>query len=193
MKIEKDKMVSIHYTLTDDKGVQIDSSVGGEPLSYIHGNGYLIVGMEKALEGKEPGAKFDITIQPEEGYGTYDERLVANLPKDRFEVPGEIEIGMQFQVMTGSGPMIVKVIEVNGDTVKIDGNHDLAGKVLNFSVEVIDVRDLTEEELTQLSSGGCGCGGGCGGCGGDCGGNCGGDCGGNCGEGCGSGECNCNS
>ena len=174
MKIEKNKWVTIHYTLKDDDGKQLDSSVGGEPLGYLHGNGYLIFGLENELEGKNPGDKFSAVIQPKDGYGEYDSRLIIDIPRDQFEV------GMQFQVMTQMGPSIVKVVEVNGDKIKIDGNHELAGKNLHFDVEVVDVRDATEEELNPR---GCG-GGGCGGCGGSCG-----DCGGGCGDG-GCGNCN---
>ena len=181
MKIENDKWVQIHYTLKNDAGEQLDSSVGNEPLGYVHGRGYLIPGLEAQLEGKAPGDKFSCTIQPKDGYGERDERLVAELPKDRFETDDQIEVGMQFQVMTPAGPTIVTVIEVNGDRIKIDGNHEMAGKVLNFDIEVVEVRDTTEEELAQLESGCGGCGGGgCGGCGG---GECGNDCGG---EGCGN-------
>ena len=94
---------------------------------------------------------------------------------------GAIEPGMHFQVMTPAGPTIVTVIEVNGDKIKIDGNHEMAGKTLCFEIEVLDVRDATTEELQQLEQrASCG---GCGGCGGDCSGGCG-DCGG--GEGCGN-------
>lgn len=191
MVIEKDKMVAIHYTLKDDNGVEIDSSAGGNPLAYIHGNGYLIPGLEKELEGKSAGDKFKAVIQPEEGYGVYDERLIATLSRERFDLPGDIEIGMQFQVSTPAGPTIVRVTKVEGDNITIDGNHELAGKVLHFDVEVVEVRELTEEEKQQMLSGGCGCGcgGGCGGnCDGDCGGDCGGDC--NCDGGC-DGDCNC--
>lgn len=191
MVIEKDKMVAIHYTLKDDNGVEIDSSAGGNPLAYIHGNGYLIPGLEKELEGKSAGDKFKAVIQPEEGYGVYDERLIATLSRERFDLPGDIEIGMQFQVSTPSGPTIVRVTKVEGDNITIDGNHELAGKVLHFDVEVVEVRELSEEEKQQMLSGGCGCGcgGGCGGnCDGDCGGDCGGDC--NCDGGC-DGDCNC--
>ena len=191
MVIEKDKMVAIHYTLKDDNGVEIDSSAGGNPLAYIHGNGYLIPGLEKELEGKSAGDKFKAVIQPEEGYGVYDERLIATLSRERFDLPGDIEIGMQFQVSTPAGPTIVRVTKVEGDNITIDGNHELAGKVLHFDVEVVEVRELTEEEKQQMLSGGCGCGcgGGCGGnCGGDCGDDCGGDC--NCDGGC-DGDCNC--
>ena len=166
MVITKDKFAAFNYTLKDANGVELDSSVGMEPLGYVHGRGYLIPGLEAQLEGKAPGDKFSCTIQPKDGYGERDERLVAELSKDRFETDAEIEVGMQFQVMTPAGPTIVTVIEVNGDKIKIDGNHEMAGKVFNFDIEVVEVRDTTEEELAQLESG---CGGGCGGCGGGCG------------------------
>ncbi|MBO4638733.1 MAG: peptidylprolyl isomerase [Treponema sp.] len=184
MTITKDKFAAFHYTLRDANGVELDSSAGIEPLGYVHGRGYLIPGLEAQLEGKAPGDKFSCTIQPKDGYGERDERLVAELSKDRFETDAEIEVGMQFQVMTPAGPTIVTVIEVNGDRVKIDGNHEMAGKILNFDIEVVEVRDTTEEELAQLESGCGGCGGNCGGCGSneECGG-----CGGN--EGCG--DCVC--
>lgn len=180
MVITKDKFAAFNYVLKDENGVELDSSAGTDPLGYVHGRGYLIPGLEAQLEGKAAGDKFSCTIQPKDGYGERDERLVAELPKDRFDTDVEIEVGMQFQVMTPAGPTIVTVIEVNGDRVKIDGNHEMAGKVLNFDIEVVEVRDTTEEELAQLESG---CGGNCGGCGGCGGGDCGeGDCGNGCGD-----------
>ena len=182
MKITKDKFVAIHYTLKGEDGVKLDSSEGLEPLGYVQGRGYLIPGLEAQLEGKEKGDKFSCTIEPKDGYGERDERLVAELPRERFDTDVEIEVGMQFQVETPAGPTIVTVTEVNGDRVKIDGNHEMAGKVLNFDIEVVEVRDITAEELEQLESNR-----GCGGCGG-CGGN---GCGeGDCGQGdCGQGDC----
>ena len=173
MVITKDKFAAFNYILKDVNGVELDSSANTEPLGYVHGRGYLIPGLEAQLEGKAPGDKFSCTIQPKDGYGERDERLVAELPKDRFETDDQIEVGMQFQVMTPAGPTIVTVIEVNGDRIKIDGNHEMAGKVLNFDIEVVEVRDTTEEELAQLESGCGGCGGGgCGDCGGEGCGNC---------------------
>ena len=112
------------------------------------------------------------------GFKMIDNQLFDRLYQDGLEEI-KVEVGMQFQVMTPAGPTIVTVIEVNGYKVKIDGNHEMAGKVLNFDIEVVEVRDTTEEELVQLDAG---CGGGCGGCGGGCGNE---DCGG-CG---GTGEC----
>jgi len=179
MKIEKDKWVAIHYTLKNDAGEELDSSVGGAPLGYVHGNGYLIFGLENELLGKEPGDKFTAVIQPKDAYGEYDPQLIIDVDRKQFEFNGEITVGMQFQVMTPQGPSIVRVTEINGDKIKIDGNHELAGKTLHFDVEVIEVRDATEEELNPRGCGGCG--GGCGG--GDCGDGCG--CGGDCG-GCGN-------
>lgn len=166
MTITKDKFVTIHYTLKGEDGVQIDSSVGLEPLSYVQGRGYLIPGLEAQLEGKAAGDKFSCTIQPKDGYGERDERLVAELPRERFDTDTDIEVGMQFQVETPAGPTIVTVTQVNGDRIKIDGNHEMAGKVLNFDIEVLEVRDITPEELEQLEANkGCGGCGNCGGCG----------------------------
>ena len=192
MKIEKNKVVSIHYTLTDDDGNKIDSSVGSEPLTYYHGNGYLMTGLENELEGKSAGEKLNVTVQPADGYGIYDERLVSSIPRERFEIDGEITVGMQFQVQTPGGAAIVRVVEVGDKEIKIDGNHELAGKVLHFDVEIVDVHEPSQEEKMQYESilaGGCG--GGCGGCGGNCGGDCGSDCAENCQGDCANSECTC--
>ena len=176
MNISKDKWVAIHYTLKGDDGVEIDSSVGKEPLGFVHGRGYLIAGLEKELEGKTAGDKFSTVIAPKDAYGEIDPQLIINVKRDQFD--GEVEPGMLFQVMSPQGPIIVRAVEVGPEIVKIDGNHELAGKTLHFDVEVVEVRDATEDELNPPS--GC-CGGGCGNCGeGGCDGNCSGD-----------GECNC--
>lgn len=178
MKIAKDTVVKIHYTLHDAEGNQLDSSEGKDPLQYIHGKGMLISGLEAMLEGKEPGAKFKAVIEPKDAYGEYNEKMVVEVPRNQFEADTPVEVGMQFQASTEDGQVcIVRVIEVSDDKVKVDANHELAGKQLTFDVEVVDVREATEEELSGM---------GCGGCGGDCGGDCSGGCGGNC-----DGDCEC--
>lgn len=173
MEISNQKMVKIHYTLKDKDGNQIDSSLGGEPLEYMHGIGALIPGLEKELEGKNPGDKFHTEIEPALGYGEYDDALVAEVPRAQFDTGAEITVGQQFQASTATGPMIVKVTKVTDDKITVDGNHELAGKTLFFDVEVIDVREPTEEELEPYVSEGCGGGcascGGCSGCGSGCG------------------------
>ena len=119
MKIENDKWVEIHYTLKNDAGEQLDSSVGNDPLGYVHGRGYLIAGLESLLEGHEPGDKFSAHIEPKDGYGEYDEKLIVELTRDKFEFDGEIQVGMPFQVMTPSGLSIVHVTKVEGDKITI--------------------------------------------------------------------------
>lgn len=181
MTIATQKMVKIHYTLKDKDGNQIDSSIGGEPLEFMQGVGTIIPGLERELEGKNKGDKFHAEIEPKDGYGEYDNDLVAEVPRSQFDADFEIEVGQQFQAGTPTGPMIVKVTKVEADKITVDGNHELAGQKLFFDVEVVDVRDATEDELAPYIAGAGGCGGGCGGCGGGCGSGCD-SCGGGCGE-----------
>ena len=169
MKIEKNKMVKIHYTLKDDDGNVIDSSEGKEALEYLHGVGMLIPGMERELENREKGDKFSAVIEPKDGYGEYRPEYVVEVPRDRFDTNVEIEVGQKFQADTPTGAMLVTVTKVTPENITIDSNHELAGKNLHFDVEVVDVRDATEEEIAPYTAEGCGGGGGsCGGCGGGC-------------------------
>lgn len=147
MNIKENSVVSIHYTLTDEEGEVIDKSED-QPLSYIHGIGSLIPGLEKELEGKKAGDKLKATIAPEEGYGHYVEELIEKLPRSTFEGVEDIEIGMEFHAHNEEGEsMVVRVEEINGDEITINGNHPLAGMTLNFDVEVVEVREASKEEL----------------------------------------------
>lgn len=148
MQVAKHKVVSFEYTLRDDNNVVIDTSEGGQPLTYIHGTGNLISGLEKALIGKSAGDSFKVTIPPEEGYGTRDDQLLEVVPRNRFGASGEeVKAGMQFYAEGGSDLQVITVVKVEGDDVTVDGNHPLAGMTLNFAVKVVDVRDATEEEV----------------------------------------------
>ena len=181
MIIEKDKVVSIDYTLKNAAGEIIDESKGGGPLSYVHGNGMLITGLEKQLEGKKPGDSFHAEIEPAEGYGEHQDDLILEIPREHFPEDIEIKEGMQFEAAGPGGSNIVTVKSIQEKTITVDANHPLAGQKLFFDVSVVDVRDQTPEEIAAAKAG---CGGGCGGCGsGGCGG---GSCGG-----CGSGGCGC--
>ena len=179
MKADKNSYVTINYTLKDDDGELIDSSVGKEPLEYIHGNGALLPKLEELITGKEPGEKFSVVLEAKDGYGERDERLVAKVPLENFDTSIQIEVGMQFQADTPAGPQIVKVTKVDGKEITVDANHELAGVRLHFDIEILDIREATQDELDSLNS--CGCGGGCGGCGGCGDGDCGGGCSGGCG------------
>ena len=149
MQITQDTVVSIHYTLTDDTGKTIDSSAGGEPLAYLHGNGNLIPGLERALEGRQAGDALNVKISPAEGYGEHDKSLIQQIPRRVLKGIDNIHVGMQLQAQSDQGSRAVTVTHVAGDMVTIDGNHPLAGQNLNFEIQIADVRAATEEELAH--------------------------------------------
>jgi FKBP-type peptidyl-prolyl cis-trans isomerase SlyD len=160
MKVEKNMMVSIHYTLKDDEGNVLDTSDGRDPLDYIQGQGHIIPGLENALEGKGQGDELSVTVVPEEGYGNRNDDLVYVVERTQFEDVGDIQVGMQFQVGTDQGPMVMTVAGVDDENITLDGNHPLADITLNFEVAVAGIRAATEEELNppahnHTEGGGC--------------------------------------
>ena len=157
MKIANDLAVAIHYTLTDESGETIDSSAGADPLKYIQGHSNIIPGLESELEGCVVGDKKVVVVQPADGYGEHDENLVQAVPREMFSGVESIEVGMEFQVEGPQGEQFVEVTEVAEDTITVDGNHVLAGKVLTFDVEVVEVRAATEDELEHGHVHGEGC------------------------------------
>ncbi|CAD5108674.1 FKBP-type peptidyl-prolyl cis-trans isomerase [Zestomonas carbonaria] len=150
MQIAANKAVSIDYTLTNDAGEVIDSSAGGAPLVYLHGAGNIIVGLEKALTGKQAGDEVDVSIDPEEAYGEYSAELVSTLNRSLFEGVDVLEVGMQFHASAPNGGMqIVTIRDIDGEDITVDGNHPLAGQRLNFKVKVVNVRDASDEEIAH--------------------------------------------
>lgn len=147
MKIEKNNVVSINYTLKNDDGQTLDSSEGQEPLHFIQGIGSIIPGLEEALEGKAKGDELKVSIKPENAYGEVNADLVQEVPKAQFGDIEQLEVGMQFEVQTDAGPVIVAIDKVEGDTVTVNGNHPLAGQNLHFDVKVEEIREATKEEL----------------------------------------------
>ncbi len=148
MKIANDTVVSIHYTLTAEDGSLIDSSEGSEPLNYLAGCGNIIPGLEKALMGLEVGDKTQVVVAPEEGYGAKDEGLIQTLPREMFTGIDQIEVGMEFETQSPQGEsMFVMVVDVSETEITVDGNHELAGQVLNFDVMVEGVREASQEEI----------------------------------------------
>lgn len=146
MEIAAARVASIHYTLTDSEGRVIDQSSESRPLRYFHGAGNIIPGLEKALAGKQAGDALQVEVRPEEAYGVRNEGMVQVLPRESFKGVDRVEPGMQFEAQSERGPLLVTVVEVAEDTVRIDGNHPLAGQTLHFDVRVLDVRESTEEE-----------------------------------------------
>ena len=149
MHIEKNRVVTLHYTLRDEQGTVLDSSNGRAPLTYLHGKGNIIPGLEQALAGKVAGEKLDVALAPEQGYGARDERLVQILPRSRLPEGTDVAPGMQLRADSPKGPRLVSVLKVERDFVTVDGNHPLAGRTLHFSVEVAEVRKATHEEVSH--------------------------------------------
>jgi FKBP-type peptidyl-prolyl cis-trans isomerase SlyD len=147
-KIEAEKAVTINYTLKDDQGLVIDSSDGRAPLTYLHGAGNIVPGLEKALDGKQVGDTIAAVVTPDEGYGPYDARQIRNIPLRKLP-EGKVEVGMRYQIQTDSGHLVAMVTAVRGDYATVDANHPLAGKTLHFDVKVVEIRDATPEELTH--------------------------------------------
>jgi len=150
MSIEANQVVSIHYTLKGDGGEIIDASAAGEPLTYLHGHGNLIPGLERQLTGRSAGDKLQVKIPPADGYGEYDPQLVQRVPRRSLKGIANVRVGMRLQAQTDQGSRPVTVTHITGDMVTLDGNHPLAGKNLNFDVEVAAVRAATTEELSHV-------------------------------------------
>ena len=148
--IGDNSVVSMHYKLTDASGEVLDSSDGGEPLTYLHGAGNIIPGLENALVGKVAGDSLKVEVPPAEGYGEIRQELMQVVPREAFQGVEQLKPGMAFQAQgqDGSTRQIV-VREINGDEIMVDGNHPLAGVDLHFDVQVVEVREASEEEVAH--------------------------------------------
>lgn len=143
-------VVSMHYKLTNDDGNVLDSSENSEPLSYLHGAGNIIPGLEKALVGKVEGDSLQVSIEPAEAYGEINPGLVQTVEKEIFQGVDSVEVGMMFQAQAPDGSMQrIQVKKVDGNEVTIDANHPLAGVVLHFDIDIVGVREATEEEVAH--------------------------------------------
>ena len=148
--IDDNRIVSMHYQLTNGFGDLIDSSQGDLPLVYMHNTNALLPSLERELTGKHAGEPVAVTIYPEDAYGYPDETLIAEWPKEPIEKVQDLVVGMRFKALGKDGEsQLVTVVEILEDTVVLDANHPLAGQVLNFTIAVVNVREPTDEELEQ--------------------------------------------
>lgn len=133
--------VTIHYTGTLQDGSEFDSSAGREPLSFTLGEGQIIPGLEKGIEGMEEGEKKQITVPAEEAYGPHHPERVQSVPRDAIPKDIELEVGLRLQAQQADGqPLQLTVAEVGEKEVKLDANHPLAGEDLTFAVEVVSIK-----------------------------------------------------
>ncbi|MCB9536099.1 MAG: peptidylprolyl isomerase [Myxococcales bacterium] len=141
------KVVAFHYTLRDDSGELLDESAGGPPLAYLHGASNIVPGLEREMLGKKAGDRFDVAVPPAEGYGELSPDSSMDVPRSAFPPDAELAEGMQFATRGPQGEIVPLWIKaVSGDTVKVDAQHPLAGVTLNFSVEIVLVREATGDE-----------------------------------------------
>ena len=176
MKIGKDKVISLSYTLTVEGDV-VETVTADKPMDFIFGTGYLLPTFEKNIEGKEVGDTFDFELSANEGYGELNSDAIIELPKDMFMIDGKVEdglltVGNVLPMQDSDGNRLQGTIEeIKEDVVVMDFNHPLAGSNLNFKGVVVAVREATQQEIvgglygekaeSSCSSGGCS---GCSGC-----------------------------
>ena len=141
-------VVSMHYTLTNEQGEELDSSKDSEPLTYLHGAGNIIPGLENALIGKVADDALQVTVAPAEAYGEVIQELIQIVDRAAFEGVETLEAGMAFEAQGPQGQVQrVVITKVEDNQVTVDGNHPLAGVTLNFDVTIVSVRAATEEEI----------------------------------------------
>ena len=145
MNIEDNSIVRFHYTVSELDVGELESSRGREPLMVMIGHGSIIPGLETAMKGRTAGESFEVTVTPEQGYGERRDGLAQRVPRKHFK-NAKLVPGMQVIVPTGMGERPVTVIKVGMSVVDIDLNHPMAGKTLRFEVEILDVREATDEE-----------------------------------------------
>ena len=146
MKIEKNKVVSFHYTVINQAGEEVDSSREREPMNYLHGANNIVRGLENALDGRSEGDEFQVTVEPAEAYGERNEQNIQRISAKHFKNPRKFKPGQMLVLKTKEGPVQVSVVKVGRFNIDVDANHPLSGQTLTFDVEVTEVRDATPEE-----------------------------------------------
>jgi FKBP-type peptidyl-prolyl cis-trans isomerase SlyD len=153
MSVSANKVVSFHYRLSEVDGDLLEESYGADPTLYLHGHNNLLAAIEQALEGKNTGDKLQVSVAPEDGYGHRQEGAVQRIPikhlMDHEKIKNRLKPGVKVAINTQHGPWEAIVLKVGKFNVDVDSNHPLAGKHLNFEIEIVDVRDASEEELAH--------------------------------------------
>ncbi|MBO1519935.1 FKBP-type peptidyl-prolyl cis-trans isomerase [Oceanisphaera pacifica] len=149
MHVADNTVVQFNYTLKNEEGDTLDTNVDNAPLAYLHGHNGMLEGIEKAMTGKEAGETFSITLTPEEGYGERKEDMIQRVPVKHLHGAKKWKAGMMATVHTEQGERQVVLAKVGKFMADVDMNHPLAGLTLNFDLEVVSVREATEEELSH--------------------------------------------
>ena len=149
MTIQDKKVVSFHYTLTNQDGEQMETTRDKKPMTYLHGAQNIIPGLESAMAGRSVGDEFQVTLEPADAYGEKKEANIQRISSKHFRFPKKLKPGQIVGLKTRKGPIQVTIVKVGRFNVDVDSNHPLAGQALTFDVEVSTVRDATEEEISH--------------------------------------------
>ena len=145
----KPDVFTIHYVLKNRIGELVDTSEGSEPLHFLYGTPEIIAGIQEAVKDRKVGDCLEVTIPPEMAYGDYREELVRKVPRSLFENVENLQVGMKFQTNSGDETQVVQVVGIDGNLVRVDANHPLAGFTLYFDLEIVGRREATEDEIAQ--------------------------------------------
>lgn len=149
MNIAPQRVVTLHYVLSDAQGQVLDDSrARATPLEYLHGHDNIMIGLERELAGHVPGDRLTVTLAPVDAYGERNENLIQSFGRSAFP-QRDLAPGMRFQTPGDDGPQVITVIEVRDDSVMVDTNHPLAGQTLSYALEVLQVREASRAELAK--------------------------------------------
>ncbi|MEW5009135.1 peptidylprolyl isomerase [Cycloclasticus sp. 46_83_sub15_T18] len=148
MQITKDSVATFHYTLKNDEQQVIESS-GEQPTAFLQGHNGMIRGVQKALEGKQAGDKFSVSVQPKDGYGERRDDSIQSVPVKHLIGAKKWRPGMIATVQTEHGQRQVNIVKMGKFMAKVDTNHPLAGQILHFDIEIIEVRAASAEEISH--------------------------------------------
>lgn len=146
MKIEKNKVVSLHYVMKNEEGEVLQDNHGYMPESYLHGHGNILSGLEHVLEGMEVEQEMEVVVPPEEAFGPRELSLILEVSSDDLEDFASITEGEQIELFDGTEAI---VLEKHEDHLLVDANHPLAGQTIYYLIKITGIRDATEEELNQ--------------------------------------------
>jgi len=149
VNIDKDSVVRFHYILKDDSGDVLDIADESSPMTYLHGHGGLMAGLENALAGKSSGDQVEVRLSAAEAFGEREDNAEQRVPLKHLGGARKWKPGMTATVHTEQGQRQVTVLKVGHTMATVDTNHPLAGKALNFSVEIVEVRPASAEELSH--------------------------------------------
>ncbi len=145
--MQKPAVFTVHYVLKNKLGELVDTSEGSEPMRFIQGTPGVIAGIQEAVKDRKVGDCLEVTVPPSMAYGEHNPELIRTVPRSMFEGVENLHVGMKFQTNTGDEAQVVQVVSIDGNLIKVDANHPLAGFTLYFDLEIIERREATDEEV----------------------------------------------